>query len=158
MLTKGRILRRTLLGAMLAVGVGVAGWSGAAKADDVKVAIFSVNYNSPTIFRMIQEAKAQSEARGWIVETHDGQGDQVATNNAANDYIRRGFDALINVASDNNQMTGVVKNANEAGVIFVSTFSGYVPGITADIGTNSIVDGAVATLETLNRTDRRAHV
>lgn len=158
MLTKTRIIRRALLGALLAVGLGVAGWTGAARADDIRVAIFSVNYNSPTIFRMIQEAKAQSEARGWIVETHDGQGDQVSTNNAANDYIRRGFNALINVASDNNQMTGVVKNANEAGVIFVSMFSGFVPGITADIGTNSVVDGAVVTLETLNRTGRQGHI
>lgn len=158
MLTTGKFARRAVLGALLAIGVGAAGWAGAAKADDTKVAIFSVNYNSPTIFRMIQEAKAQAEARGWTVETHDGQGDQVSTNNAANDFIRRGFDALINVASDNNQMTGVVKNANEAGVAFVSTFSGFVPGITADIGTNSVVDGAIATLETLNRTGRQGHI
>ncbi len=152
----GKIFGAALLGAALVLGA--TGLTSQAKAEEVKLGIFSVNYNSPTIFRMIQQAKADAEALGWTVETHDGQGDQVATNNAANDYIRRGFDALINVASDNFQMTGVVKNANEAGTIFVSTFSGYVPGVTADIGTNSIVDGAVATLEVLNRTGRQGHI
>jgi ABC-type sugar transport system substrate-binding protein len=152
----GKIFGAALVG--VAIIFGAMSMNSQAQADEVKVGIFSVNYNSPTIFRMIQQAKADAEALGWTVETHDGQGDQVATNNAANDFIRRGFDALINVASDNFQMTGVVKNANEAGTIFVSTFSGYVPGITADIGTNSIVDGAVATLELLNRTGRQGHI
>ena len=92
----GKVFGAALLGAALVLGA--MGLNSQAQADEVKLGIFSVNYNSPTIFRMIQQAKADAEALGWTVETHDGQGDQVATNNAANDYIRRGFDALINFA------------------------------------------------------------
>ncbi len=108
---------------------------------DLKVAIFSVNGASPTIHTMIESATAAAKERGWTVETYDGNGDQVATNNQANTYITRGFDALINIASDNNQMGGVIANANKAKIPFVSTFSGMVPGITVDIGSNNVADG-----------------
>lgn len=107
----------------------------------LKVAIFSVNAASPTIHTMIESASAAAKARGWKVENYDGNGDQVATNNQANTFITRGFDALINIASDNNQMGGVIANANKAKIPFVSTFSGMVPGITVDIGSNNVADG-----------------
>jgi ribose transport system substrate-binding protein len=120
--------------------------SGSAMAEDkskgpLKVAIFSVNGASPTIHTMIDTATAAAKARGWTVETYDGNGDQVATNNQANTYITRGFDALINIASDNNEMSGVIANADKAKIPFVSTFSGMVPGITVDIGSNNVADG-----------------
>ncbi len=47
----GRILCSALLGAALVMGA--LGLTSQAKAEEVKVGIFSVNYNSPTIFRMI---------------------------------------------------------------------------------------------------------
>jgi len=118
--------------------------AGPASAADVKVAIFSVNGASPTIHTMIESATAEAKKRGWTVETYDGNGDQVATNNQANTFITRGFNALINIASDNNQMGGVIANANKAKVPFVSTFSGMVPGITVDIGSNNVADGVFA--------------
>ena len=107
----------------------------------IKVAIFSVNGASPTIHTMIESATAAAKARGWTVETYDGNGDQVATNNQVNTYITRNFDALINVASANTQMGGVIANAAKAKIPFVSTFSGLVPGITVDIGSNNVADG-----------------
>jgi ribose transport system substrate-binding protein len=110
----------------------------------LKVAIFSVNAASPTIHTMIESATAAAKERGWTVENYDGNGDQVATNNQANTFITRGFDALINVASDNNQMGGVIANASKAKIPFVSTFSGMVPGITVDIGSNNVADGVFA--------------
>ena len=58
-----------------------------------------MNAASPTIHAMIESATAAAKARGWTVETYDGDGDQVATNNQVNTFIHRGFDALINVAS-----------------------------------------------------------
>ena len=67
--------------------------SGSAMAEDkskapMKVAIFSVNGASPTIHTMIDTATAAAKARGWTVETYDGNGDQVATNNQANTTSR----------------------------------------------------------------------
>jgi ABC-type sugar transport system substrate-binding protein len=124
--------------AVLASGSAVA--EGKSKGP-LKVAIFSVNGASPTIHTMIDSATAAAKARGWTVETYDGNGDQVATNNQANTYITRGFDALINIASDNNEMSGVIANADKAKIPFVSTFSGMVPGITVDIGSNNVADG-----------------
>ena len=93
---------------------------------------------------MIESATEAAKKRGWTVETYDGNGDQVATNNQANTFITRGFDALINIASDNNQMGGVIANAKKAKIPFVSTFSGMVPGITVDIGSNNVADGVIA--------------
>ncbi len=137
--------------------------TGAAFAQDksktnIKVAVFSVNAASPTIHSMIESATAAAKARGWTVETYDGNGDQVATNNQVNTFINRGFDALINVASANTQMGGVIANANKAKIPFVSTFSGMVPGITVDIGSNNVADGVIAASELAARIDGEGEV
>ena len=135
--------KRSLVSAAVLASVVAAGSAAAQEKSKgpLKVAIFSVNAASPTIHTMIESASAAARARGWTVENYDGNGDQVATNNQANTFITRGFDALINIASDNNQMGGVIANANKAKIPFVSTFSGMVPGITVDIGSNNVADG-----------------
>ena len=107
---------------------------------------------------MIESATAAAKARGWTVETYDGNGDQVATNNQANTFITRGFDALINIASDNNQMGGVIANAAKAKIPFVSTFSGMVPGITVDIGSNNVADGVFSASELVARINGEGEV
>ncbi len=124
----------------------------------LKVAIFSVNGASPTIHTMIESATAAAKARGWTVETYDGNGDQVATNNQANTFITRGFDALINIASANTQMGGVIANAAKAHIPFVSTFSGMVPGITVDIGSNNVADGVFSASALAARIDGEGEV
>lgn len=126
--------------------------------DAVQVGIVSVNYNSPSIQVQTDAAIAAAEALGWEVELFDGQGDQVATNNAAIAFIDRGFDAIINTASANTQMSAVIAYANEKGVPFVSTFSGLVPGIVADIGSNNTVDGAIAATELVGRIEGQGHI
>lgn len=147
--------RRTL--AWLAGGAMLAATSGMALAE-VKVGIVAVNYNSPTINRMVVTATEAARARGWTVEDFDGRGDQVATNNAAMGFIDRGFNAIINIASPNPQMTQVIDYANQKGVPFVSTFSGLAPGIVADIGSNNTADGVIAATELLGRLEGRGHV
>lgn len=137
--------------------------SGSATAQEksktpIKVAVFSVNGASPTIHTMIESATAAAKARGWTVETYDGNGDQVATNNQANTYITRKFDALINIASANTQMGGVIANAKKAGIPFVSTFSGMVPGITVDIGSNNVADGVFSASALAARIDGEGEV
>lgn len=126
--------------------------------DAVQVGIVAVNYNSPSIQVQTDSAIAAAEARGWEVELFDGQGDQVATNNAAIAFIDRGFDAIINIASANTQMSAVIAYANEHDVPFTSTFSGLVPGIVADIGSNNTADAAIAALELVGRIDGQGHV
>jgi ABC-type sugar transport system substrate-binding protein len=148
---------RYLLGAAAGAALG-AGATAALAQDEVQVGIVAVNYNSPTINTMATVAEATAKERGWQVEVFDGQGDQVATNNAANNYIDRGFDAIINVASPNPQMTGVIERANEAGIPFVSTFSGLAAGITADIGSNNTADGVIATTEMVGRLEGQGKV
>lgn len=125
---------------------------------EVKVGIVAVNYNSPTINRMVVTATEAAKARGWTVEDFDGRGDQVATNNAAMGFIDRGFNAIINIASPNPQMTQVIDYAAEKGVPFVSTFSGLAPGIVADIGSNNTADGVIAATEMIGRLEGRGHV
>ena len=82
----------------------------------------------------------------------------MATNNQANTFITRGFDALINIASDNNQMGGVIANADKAKIPFVSTFSGMVPGITVDIGSNNVADGVFSASELAARINGEGEV
>jgi ABC-type sugar transport system substrate-binding protein len=138
--------------------VGAAFSTAVFAADQIQVGIVSVNYNSPSIQVQTDAAVKAAEARGWKVELFDGQGDQVATNNAAIAFIDRGFNAIINTASANPQMTAVIKYANEKKIPFVSTFSGLAPGIVADIGSNNTVDGAIAATELVGRIEGRGHV
>jgi ribose transport system substrate-binding protein len=155
-------LRRSLgMAFVLALSVGLG--AGLAEAQEksktnLKVLVFSVNGASPTIKQMVDSAAADAKKRGWTVETYDGNGDQVATNNQVNTYITRGFNALINIASDNNQMGGVIANAKKAGIPFVSTFSGMAPGITVDIGSNNVMDGVIAASEMVGRINGTGHV
>jgi ABC-type sugar transport system substrate-binding protein len=144
--------------ALLAAALVGSAWAQSKSAGQLKVAIFSVNSASPTIHGMIESASAAAKARGWTVETYDGNGDQVATNNQAKTFINRHFDALINSASDNNQMRAVIEQADHAHIPFVSTFSGLVPGITVDIGSNNTVDGAISASELVSHIDGHGHV
>ncbi|WP_233270561.1 sugar ABC transporter substrate-binding protein [Chachezhania sediminis] len=130
----------------------------AAAAGDVKLGVVAVNYNSPSIQLQADSGIARAKDLGWEVELFDGQGDQVATNNAAMAFIDRGFDAILNVASANTQMSGVIRYAQENEVPFVSTFSGLVPGITADIGSNNTADGVIAATELAGRIQGTGHV
>jgi ABC-type sugar transport system substrate-binding protein len=150
-----------LVGATLAATVALGSFAATAQEKSktaLKVVVFSVNAASPTIHAMIESAVAGAKERGWTVEMYDGNGDQVATNNQVNTYITRGFDAIINVASDNNQMGGVIANANKAKIPFVSTFSGMVPGITVDIGSNNVADGVIAASALAARIDGEGEV
>lgn len=133
--------------AALAVGFSAS----AAFAEGVKLAVVAVNYNSPSIQLQADAGVAHAKAMGWEVELYDGQGDQVATNNAAMAFIDRGFNAIYNAASPNTQMSGVIEYAAEKDVPFVSTFSGLVPGIVADIGSNNTADGVIAASEMVGR-------
>jgi hypothetical protein len=113
---------------LVAGAFGVVGMAGAAFAQDVKLGVVAVNYNSPSIQRQADSGIAYAKELGWEVELFDGQGDQVATNNAAMAFMDRDFDAILNVASANTQMSGVIGYANEKDVPFVSTFSGLRDG------------------------------
>ncbi|TDK45712.1 sugar ABC transporter substrate-binding protein [Antarcticimicrobium luteum] len=132
--------------------------AGAAQAQNVKLGVVAVNYNSPSIQLQADSGIARARELGWEVELFDGQGDQVATNNAAMAYIDRGFNAILNVASANTQMSGVIKYAGEKDVPFVSTFSGLVPGITADVGSNNTADGVIAATELVGRIQGEGHI
>lgn len=148
----------------LAVAMAVAFAFGAGRAqaakstDKLNVGVVAVNYNSPTIFEMSQVVLADCKKRNWNCEVFDGKGDQVATNNAAINFISRKFQAIINIASDNNQMSAVIKAANDAKVPFVSAFSGDVPGITADIGASGAVDGVLVANEMKSAINYKGHV
>jgi len=133
--------------ALLIGGGGITSAFAKKATDKLNVAVVAVNYNSPSITLMANIAMADCKTRGWTCELHDGKGDQVATNSAAINFINRKFDAIVNIASDNNQMGAVIKAANAANIPFISTFSGDVPGITADIAANGVVDGAITATE-----------
>ena len=153
-------LSRTALGVAVVAVFGLNTTDALAKksTDKLNVAIVAVNYNSPTIQEMSDVAMGDCKKRGWNCELHDGKGDQVATNNAATNFINRKFDAIINIASDNNQMGAVIKAANAAKIPFVSAFSGDVPGVTADIGANGVMDGAIVGNEMKSAVDYKGHV
>lgn len=123
---------------------------GGAELTDVKIGLVAVNLNSPSVTRIKDAMVKSAEARGWTVEVFDGQGDQNATNNAAQNFINRGFSAIVNDASPNEQMSAVIDAAKAKGIPFVSIYGGYIPSIDAEIGTNEFVNGSMVTAEMIN--------
>ncbi len=159
MIQRPRISRPLLATVAVALAATVSAPASAKKSTDpLNVALLAVNYNAPSIFKMVQIALDDCKTRGWKCEVHDGKGDLVATNNAATNFVNRKFDAIINIASDNNQLGAAIKSANAAKVPFVSTFSGDVPGIVADIGANGVVDGALTATELKSQLNNQGHV
>ena len=135
--------------------------SGVQPADDVKnlkVGLVAVNLNSPSIAAIKDSFVAAAKDKGWSVDVFDGQGDQNATNNAASDFIQRGYNVIVNNSSPNSQMTGVIKQAHDAGVPFVSIYGGFVKGVDAEIGTNEFVNSSLITQEMVNRLDGQGRV
>jgi ABC-type sugar transport system substrate-binding protein len=118
---------------------------------DLKIGLVAVNLNSPSIAAIKDSFVAAAESKGWSVDVFDGQGDQNATNNAASDFIDRGYDVIVNNSSPNQQMTGVIGEAKAAGVPFVSIYGGFVEGVDAEIGTNEFVNASLITQELVNR-------
>lgn len=124
---------------------------GSGSADDLKVGLVAVNLNSPSIAAIKDSFVEAAEAKGWSVDVFDGQGDQNATNNAASDFIQRGYDVIVNNSSPNQQMTGVIEQAHAKGIPFVSIYGGFVEGVDAEIGTNEFVNSSLITQEMVNR-------
>jgi len=131
----------------------------AADGEPKEIGMVAVNLNSPSIAAIKDAFVASAEAKGWTVEVFDGQGDQNATNNAALNFIQRGFDAVVNNASPNEQMTAVADAAEEAGIPFVSIYGGAPAGsIDAEIGTNEFINSSLITKEMVNRLNGEGRV
>ncbi|WP_182525240.1 sugar ABC transporter substrate-binding protein [Nocardioides dongkuii] len=126
--------------------------------EDLSVGFVAVNLNSPSINGIKDQFVKAAEDKGWDVEVFDGQGDQAATNNAASDFISRGVDVIVNNSSPNAQMTGVMKEADAAGIPFVSIYGGFVEGVDAEIGTNEFANSSLITSEMVNRLDGSGRV
>lgn len=139
---------------------GDSGSSGEAggPVEDLSVGFVAVNLNSPSINGIKDQFVEAAEEKGWSVEVFDGQGDQAATNNAASDLISRGVDVIVNNSSPNAQMTGVMKEADAAGIPFVSIYGGFVEGVDAEIGTNEFINSALMTAEMANRLEGKGRV
>jgi ABC-type sugar transport system substrate-binding protein len=119
----------------------------------------AVNLNSPSVTRIKDAFQKSAEAQGYSVEVFDGQGDQNATNNAAMNFIQRGFAAIINDASPNEQMTAVADAAEKAGIPFVSIYGGAPNGaIDAEIGTNEFINSSLITQEMVNKLNGKGRV
>jgi ribose transport system substrate-binding protein len=134
------------------------GSEGGGSVEDLSIGFVAVNLNSPSINGIKDQFVEAAEDRGWSVEVFDGQGDQAATNNAASDFISRGVDVIVNNSSPNAQMTGVMKEADAAGIPFVSIYGGFVEGVDAEIGTNEFINSTLITAEMANRLEGKGRV
>jgi ribose transport system substrate-binding protein len=124
-----------------------------------QIGLVAVNLNSPSITRISDAFKKAAEAQGYTVEVFDGQGDQNATNNAAMNFIQRGFSAIVNDASPNEQMTAVADAAEKAGIPFVSIYGGSPNGsIDAEVGTNEFINSSLITQEMVNKLNGKGRV
>jgi ABC-type sugar transport system substrate-binding protein len=132
--------------------------NGSKSVDHLKIGLVAVNLNSPSIAAIKDSFVAAAKAKGWTVDVFDGEGDQNKTNNAATNFINRGYDVIVNNSSPNQQMTGVIEAAHAKGIPFVSIYGGYVDGVDAEIGTNEFVNASLITQEMVNRLNGKGRV
>jgi len=133
--------------------------SAAAGSHGKQLGLVAVNLNSPSITRIKDAFQKSAKAKGYTVEVFDGQGDQNATNNAAMNFIRRGFAAIVNDSSPNEQMTAVADAAKAAGIPFVSIYGGAPNGsIGAEVGTNEFINSSLISQEMVNRLNGKGRV
>jgi ABC-type sugar transport system substrate-binding protein len=125
---------------------------------NVTIGFVAVNLNSPSIARIKDSFVAAAKTRGWKVEVFDGQGDQNATNNAATNFVNRGLSAIVNDASPNEQMTGVMAAAKAKNIPFVSIYGGFVPQVDAEIGTNEFANASIITQELVNELNGKGRI
>jgi ribose transport system substrate-binding protein len=141
---RGRNPLRVLLPLLVATACLALGPAHAKSSKDaLKIGIITVNYSSPVLHIMGEAALKNCKERGWTCELLDGKTDPVATSNGGLKFINRGFDAILNIVSDNNQLGTVIKAANKAGIPYISIGGGSVPGITTDIGVSGVLQGAL---------------
>ncbi len=128
--------------AVLAAG-GASTVQALTSGDKLKIGIITLNYSTPSVTAITDAAMKECSVRKWICELASGNQDIVATSNAGVNFVNRQFDVVLNSVTDNNQLATVIKAANQAGVPYVSMFSGNAPGIAADIGVSGAVQGAL---------------
>jgi ABC-type sugar transport system substrate-binding protein len=118
----------------------------------------AVNLNSPSITRIKDAFVKAAEEKGWQVDVFDGKGDQAATNNQAMQYLRQGYDAIVNNSSPNQQMTGVIKAAHDQGKKFISIYGGAGSGVDVEIGTNEFINSSAITQAMVDRLGGKGNV
>lgn len=109
------------------------------------IGLISYNIASPGIKLYHDIFIQQAQKIGWTVKSVDTNGDAVAAVNQVKQWVSEKVNAIVVDTIPNTLMAGAISAAQAAGIPWFSVSSGWVPGVTNDVGANDWASGAELT-------------
>ncbi len=92
--------------------------------------------------RWIAGVQDQADKAGWTVEVTDANGDLNKAAAAWTNYIQSGVDGLVAAGFDPKQWGPQIRAAHAKNIPYVSLFSSWAEGVTANIAADLFVEGS----------------
>lgn len=108
--------------------------------------------------RWIAGVQEQADAAGWTVQITDANGDLNKAAAAWANYVQAGVDGLVAAGFDPKQWGPQIKEASGAEIPYVSLFSSWGDGVTANIAADLFVEGGALATVMIDRTGGKGGV
>ena len=137
------VLAVSAIGLFMTAGGG-AGASVSSKATAKKVTIGFISYNIASSGVLLYKTAFMAEAKkyGWTVEAVDTNGNLVNAVTQAEQWVSQGVTAIVDDTIGNSSMTAAINQATAAKIPWFSVSSGWVNGVTNEVETNEVTNGA----------------
>lgn len=109
-----------------------------------KVVIGFISYNIASSGVLLYKTAFLAEAKkyGWTVKAVDTNGNVVNAVTQAEQWISQGVTAIVDDTIDNASMSAAINQAVAAKIPWFSVSSGWVNGVTNEVETNEVTNGA----------------
>jgi ribose transport system substrate-binding protein len=111
-------------------------------AKNVTIGFISYNIASSGILLYQTAFMAEAKKFGWTVKAVDTNGNVVNAVTQAKQWISQGVSAIVNDTIDNASMSAAINQASAAKIPWFSVSSGWVKGVTNEVETNEVANGA----------------
>jgi ABC-type sugar transport system substrate-binding protein len=111
-------------------------------AKKVTIGFISDNIASSGILLYKTAFMAQAKKYGWTVKAVDTNGNVVNAVTQAEQWVSQGVTAIVDDTVDNASMTAAITAASAAKIPWFSVSSGWVTGVTNEVETNEVANGA----------------
>jgi ribose transport system substrate-binding protein len=108
----------------------------------VTIGFISDNIASSGILLYKTAFMAEAKTYGWTVKAVDTNGNVVNAVTQAEQWVTQGVTAIVDDTVDNASMSAAIKAASAAKVPWLSVSSGWVAGVTNEVETNEVANGA----------------
>lgn len=107
------------------------------------IGLISTNIASSGILLYKQALVPEAQKLGWTVKAVDTNGNTVNAVSQVEQWIQqKAVQVIVDDTIDNSTMVAAIKAAKAANIPWFSVSSGWVPGVTNEVETNEVANGA----------------